>query len=40
MKRLGIEVVECSGKDVNHVVHGNPKGRLVGGGRHSWFITL
>jgi hypothetical protein len=40
MKRLGIEAVECSGKDVTLVVHCNPKGRPVGGGRHSWFIAL
>jgi hypothetical protein len=40
MKRLGIEMVECSGKDVSLVVHCNPKGRLVGGGRHLWFIAL
>jgi NACalpha-BTF3-like transcription factor len=33
MKRLGIEVVELGGKDVESIVHCNSKGKLVGGGR-------
>jgi hypothetical protein len=40
MKRFGIEVAECNGKNVTLIVHYNPEGRLVGGGRHSWLIAL
>jgi hypothetical protein len=40
MKRLGIELVELCGKDLKPIVHGNLEGRLVGGGKVSWLITL
>jgi hypothetical protein len=40
MKRLGIKIVELCGKDLKHVMHCNPKGIFVGGGKVSWLIAL
>jgi hypothetical protein len=40
MKRLGIEVVELSGKDVNPIVHCNSEGRPISDGRNSWLTAF
>jgi hypothetical protein len=40
MKRLGIEIIVLHGKDVKPVVHCNPEGRLIGGGKVNWLTAL
>ncbi len=40
MKKLGRETIELHGKDLKHVVHYNPKGRFVSGGKVSWLTPL
>ncbi len=33
-------MAKCNGKNVTPIVHCNMKGRLVGGGMHSWLIAF
>jgi len=40
MNRLGIEMAELHGKDVKPIVHFNPLGRPIGGGKCTWLTTL
>jgi hypothetical protein len=40
MKRLGIQTTKLCGKDFKHVMHCNPEGILVDGGRVSWLTAL
>jgi len=40
MKRFGIETFELCGKDLKLVVHCNPEGRLVSGGKVSWLTEF
>ncbi len=40
MKRFGIEAFELRGKDLKPVVHCNPEGRLISGGKVNWLIKF